>query len=160
MRRCYRLALALLTAPWAGEVLAYRPFDGTDAAVAEPGLVEIELGPAQYEQVGPNRTLFAPNVIFNYGLADRWELVLQGGLARGLEPDASGVALTGNQLLLKGVLREGRCRKSPAPASPLNSASCCPTSAQPIRAAPAAWRLSSSRSAGLRSRPMSTPRWR
>lgn len=115
MRRCYRLALALLTALWAGEALAYRPFDGTDAAVAEPGLVEIELGPAQYEQVGPNRTLFAPNVIFNFGLADRWELVLQGGLARGLEPDASGVALTGNELLLKGVLREGTLQEKSGP---------------------------------------------
>jgi hypothetical protein len=111
----YGFALALLTALWAGEALAYRPFDGTDAAVAERGLVEIELGPAQYQQVGPNRTLFAPDVIFNYGLADRWELVLQGGLARSLQPDASGVALLGNGLFLKGVMREGSLQDKTGP---------------------------------------------
>jgi hypothetical protein len=101
------LALALLAALWGRDALAYRPFDGTDAAGAEPGQVEIELGPARYQQVGPNQTLFAPDVIFNYGLAERWELVLQGGLARNLQPDATGVALLGNGLFLKSVLREG-----------------------------------------------------
>jgi hypothetical protein len=28
-------------------VLAYRPFVGTDAAIADPGELEIELGPAE-----------------------------------------------------------------------------------------------------------------
>src|SRR5947207_9311214 len=42
------LALAtLLVVACCGRAFAYRPFDGTDAAVAEPGVVEIELGPAQ-----------------------------------------------------------------------------------------------------------------
>jgi hypothetical protein len=31
---------------WTSEARAYRPFDGTDAAVADPGEVEIELQPA------------------------------------------------------------------------------------------------------------------
>ena len=92
---------------WAGEALAYRPFDGPMPLSPSPGWSRSSWDRREYQQIGPNRTLSAPNVIFNYGLADRWELVLQGGLARGLEPDASGVALTGNQLLLKGVLREG-----------------------------------------------------
>jgi hypothetical protein len=100
---------------WSGDALAYRPFDGTDAAVAEPGQIEIELGPAQYQQIGPNQTLFAPDVIFNYGLAERWELVLQGGLARNLQPDGSGVALLGNGLFLKGVLREGSLQDKAGP---------------------------------------------
>src|SRR5947208_17041128 len=84
-RRPHHAGLALATfliVACGSSAFAHRPFDGTDAAVAEPGLVEIELGPAQYQQVGHNRTLFAPNIIFNYGLADRWELVLQGSLAR------------------------------------------------------------------------------
>jgi hypothetical protein len=114
MRR-WVVALAVFGALRAGDALAYRPFDGTDAAVAEPGQIEIELGPAQYQQVGPNQTLFAPDVIFNYGLADRWELVLQGGLARGLQPDSSGVALLGNGLFLKGVLREGSLQDKSGP---------------------------------------------
>lgn len=93
---------------WASEALAYRPFDGTDAAVAEPGLFEIELGPARYQQIGPNGALFAPDVVFNYGVAERWELVLQGSLTRSLQAEASGVALTDNGLFLKGML----CRRS------------------------------------------------
>jgi hypothetical protein len=113
--RAVRLAFAVSAALWAGEAQAYRPFDGTDAAVAAPGEIEIELGPAQYQRIGPGRTLFAPDVIFNHGLADRWELVLQGGLARGLQPDSSGVALLGNALLLKGVLREGSLQDRSGP---------------------------------------------
>src|SRR5262249_61091869 len=31
---------------WTSDAFAYRPFDGTDAAVADPGEVEIELQPA------------------------------------------------------------------------------------------------------------------
>jgi len=108
-------ALALLGALWAADALAYRPFDGTDAAVAEPGQVEIELGPAQYQQVGPDRTLFAPDAVFNYGLAERWELVLQGALARNLQPDATGVALLGNGLFLKGLLRRGSLQDNSGP---------------------------------------------
>ena len=44
--------------------LAYRPFDGTDAAVADPKEVEIELQPAgllqEGSQEGSNKTLVAP----------------------------------------------------------------------------------------------------
>jgi hypothetical protein len=52
------------------DALAYRPFDGTDAAIAEPGQVEIELGPAQYLQIGSERTLVAPTVVFNYAISE------------------------------------------------------------------------------------------
>jgi hypothetical protein len=110
-----RIACALLAALWADHALAYRPFDGTDAAVAEPGLFEIELGPARYQQVGLEATLFAPDVVFNYGLTERWELVLQGSLMRSLHAEASGVALTGNGLFLKGMLREGSLQEKTGP---------------------------------------------
>jgi hypothetical protein len=43
-----------------GEVEAYRPFDGTDAAVAETGEFEIELGPVEYLRDGAERALLAP----------------------------------------------------------------------------------------------------
>ena len=115
MTRWAPLALTSLAALWASDALAYRPFDGTDAAVAEPGLVEIELGPARYQQIGPDGALFAPDVIFNYGVAERWELVLQGSLTRSLQAEASGVALTGNALFLKGVLREGSLQDKTGP---------------------------------------------
>jgi hypothetical protein len=48
--------------------LAYRPFDGTDAAVADPGQLEIELQPVGRLQEGSERFLFAPDVVFNFGL--------------------------------------------------------------------------------------------
>lgn len=56
---------------WCGAAHAYRPFDGTDAAVAKPGEIEIEieLGPAEYLREGSERTLFAPSARFNYGIA-------------------------------------------------------------------------------------------
>ena len=48
------LAMAALTF-WCSEVEAYRPFDGTDAAVAETGELEIELGPVEYLRAGAER---------------------------------------------------------------------------------------------------------
>jgi len=48
-RRIIRWILPLVPAiAWSQAALAYRPFNGTDAAVAEPGVVELELGPIQY----------------------------------------------------------------------------------------------------------------
>jgi hypothetical protein len=46
---------------WSGEAEAYRPFDGTDAAVAETGEMEIELGPVESLREGAVRTLLAPS---------------------------------------------------------------------------------------------------
>jgi hypothetical protein len=48
---------------WCGAAQAYRPFHGMDAAVAETGEVEIELGPVEYLRDGADRTLLAPNDI-------------------------------------------------------------------------------------------------
>src|ERR1700761_700623 len=56
---------------------AYRPFDGTDAAVAGVGETEIELQPFGYERTGTQSAAVAPFVVYNYGFADRWEMVLQ-----------------------------------------------------------------------------------
>jgi hypothetical protein len=60
------------------QAFAYRPFDGTDAAVAESGQLEIELGPAEFLWEGSDRTLVAPNLRLNYGFSERWEFVLEG----------------------------------------------------------------------------------
>jgi len=54
---------------------AYRPFDGTDAVVADVGEVEIELQPIGVIRAGSAKGL--SDTIFNYGVADRWEVVLQ-----------------------------------------------------------------------------------
>ena len=68
-------ALAML---WCNDASAFRPFDGTDAAVVESDKVEIELGPAEYVRQGDEKMLIAPNVRLNYGFAKGWEAVLEG----------------------------------------------------------------------------------
>lgn len=87
---------------------AYRPFDSTDAAVADVNELEIEYGPAGYRQSWDEHTLVAPAYVFNYGFAKDWEVVLEG---RGEHPMAATddlpSRLVGNALFLKGVLREG-----------------------------------------------------
>jgi hypothetical protein len=53
-------AIAAALTFWCAEVEAYRPFDGTDAAVAETGEIEIELGPVEYLRAAAERMLIAP----------------------------------------------------------------------------------------------------
>jgi hypothetical protein len=96
------VAVCLLATPAA----AYRPFDGTDAAVAGLNEVEIELQPAGALQAGSQSTLIAPQVVYNYGFAERWEVVLQGQVETPLSPSGvSSLAATG--AFLKYVARPG-----------------------------------------------------
>jgi hypothetical protein len=90
---------------WCGEAEAYRPFDGTDAAVAETGEMEIELGPVEYLREGAERTLFAPDLRINYGFTPGWEASLEGKLTHGLTAGVPGTSLVESDALLKGVLR-------------------------------------------------------
>src|SRR5262249_914820 len=108
-------ATLLLTAAWSHAALAYRPFNGTDAAVADPGMVELQLGPIQFFELGSVPLLFSPDVVFNYGIGERWELVLQGRLAHELLPDSQGPNLVDNGVFLKGILREGTLQDKPGP---------------------------------------------
>jgi hypothetical protein len=85
---------------------AYRPFDGTDAGVADLNQVEIELQPAGRLQAGPQSTLIAPAVVYNYGFAERWEMVLQGQIENSLSQGGpSSLAATG--AFLKYVVQPG-----------------------------------------------------
>jgi hypothetical protein len=106
---------AAVLACWCGAADAYRPFDGTDAAVAETGEMEIELGPVEYFREGADRALFAPDVRFNYGFTAGWEAVLEGTIAHGLTTDLPGTSLVGNGAFLKSVLREGVLQEKPGP---------------------------------------------
>jgi hypothetical protein len=110
-------ALALI-APltyWCGAAHAYRPFDGTDAAVAETGEVEIELGPVEGLREGANRTLFAPDLRINYGFIPGWEASLEGMVAHGLTGGIPGISVIESNALLKGVLREGSLQEKSGP---------------------------------------------
>jgi hypothetical protein len=100
---------------WSGEAEAYRPFDGTDAAVAETGEIEIELGPVEYLRDGAERMLLAPDLRINYGFIPGWEASLEGKLTHGLTAGVPGASLVESQALLKGVLREGSLQEKPGP---------------------------------------------
>lgn len=85
---------------------AYRPFDGTDAAVAGPGEMEIELQPAGGKSSEGQKTLIAPATVLNYGFAKDWEMVLEGRLETPL-PATGPTTFTDGGAFLKHILRPG-----------------------------------------------------
>ncbi len=106
-----RHALAWLLAlfAFAQPALAYRPFDGTDADLAEPGGIELELGLATLSMEGRTLALDVPFVIFNLGLTDWLEFVVEGRhevllAPRGLRGSAG---LVDTQTSLKVLWRKG-----------------------------------------------------
>ena len=59
---------------WSVPASASRPFDGTDAAVAAKGELEIELQPAgRLARSGWDAGLIAPATVINYGFKRGWE---------------------------------------------------------------------------------------
>ena len=115
---CRRLVVAVLmvlTCP--GVAAAYRPFDGTDAAVVDKGVLEIELGPVGYLREASAEFVIAPAIVLNWGLSSRWEVVLEGAhvLAADDVPGRSSLALEDTGLFLKGVLREGSLQGASGP---------------------------------------------
>src|SRR5450759_3709723 len=86
-----------------GDALAYRPFDSTDAAVADDGEFELEFGPLGSLREGTRRSRVAPAAIANFGISGEREIVLQGQLQTLLDPDSPGprTSLVDNGLLMK-----------------------------------------------------------
>jgi hypothetical protein len=94
--------------------VAYRPFDGTDAAVADKGEVEIEFQPAGLRWDRAQSTLVGPTVIGNIGFAERWELVLQAFVETPLSPPGpTGAADAG--VFLKYVIQPGSLQDKAGP---------------------------------------------
>lgn len=106
-RAVFLLAILTLAAP--DEVLAYRPFDSTDADVAPAGEFELELGPLGRLRQGERKFLVAPAVIANVGLAGDRELVIQGTREVPLNRNEgeSRSVLDDNGAFIKQVLRRG-----------------------------------------------------
>ncbi len=106
------IAAALLL--WSSNALAYRPFDGTDAAVAEPGEAEIEFQPAGATRSEGQTTLIAPAAVFNYGLPHDWEAVLESELQSPVSP-AGPSSLSESGVFLKHVVRPGALQDQTGP---------------------------------------------
>ena len=81
---------------------AYRPFVSTDAAVADPKEVEIELGYFNLERTGRQNSIATPSMVLNYGVAKNLELV--GEFRLEVSPQ---VEISDPGLSLKGVVKEG-----------------------------------------------------
>src|SRR5438552_2307108 len=98
--------MALVALAQAGPAWAYRPFDSTDADVAAPGEVELELGPLQYASGGGGRSLILPGLELTLGITPGWEIGLEGqhrlGLAAGATPASQ--SLEGPELFCKTML--------------------------------------------------------
>lgn len=57
------------------KAMAYRPFESTDAGVPRAGQLEIEWGALTIERQDGDNTYVAPDLVFNYGLSDRTEII-------------------------------------------------------------------------------------
>lgn len=100
------LVLAWLFAP--GPCWAYRPFVSTDAAVADPDEVEVELGYFTLEREHGQTAFVIPRAVLNYGLVEHWEGVAESAVRRGPDGDlnVSDPALSIKQVLKEGVLQD------------------------------------------------------
>src|SRR5437764_8635768 len=110
MRKLATLALTLALS--SGAAHAYRPFDSTDAAVADKGVWEVELQPLGWRHNDDGTQWVSPAVILNYGFAENWEAVLEGRnniFARG------GAEFTDAAASLKTVFREGSLQHKEGP---------------------------------------------
>ena len=96
------------------EAAAYRPFDGTDAAVAEVGVFEWEQGGALTREGG--RNYVAAPAVLNLGLAPNLEAVVDLEPAVGLEPPGEPrFVLAGTDFFLKWVFRRGGLQDAAGP---------------------------------------------
>lgn len=83
---------------------AYRPFISTDAAVADPKEIEIEVGYFTLEREKRENTFLIPRVVLNWGLFTNWEAVAEFAVRRNPSADMDVVDTA---LFLKGVLKDG-----------------------------------------------------
>jgi hypothetical protein len=113
--RCVAASLILIgVAALSGPAFAYRPFDGTDAAVAAPGELEIELQPAGLEHELGTQTLIAPWTVVNIGLSDEWEAVFEGRGETPLSPSGPTNLMMGGAFL-KHVVVPGSLQDKSGP---------------------------------------------
>jgi hypothetical protein len=124
-----RLVLALLASiVFPHSALAYRPFDSTDAAVAEKGEFEVELSPLGFRHGNDGPAWISPAARLNYGFAQDWEAVLEG---QAEHPEHGRSELVENALSLKTVLKEGSLQDKPGLSIGTEGAILFPGSGQP-----------------------------
>ena len=121
---------ALLVALAAPPAHALRPFDGTDAAVAEPQSLETELGPVGYVREADERQLVFPQVAINYGAGSGWEFNLSGRriLSMTEARPAPAPRYEDFELAVKRVIRRGVMQETKGPSLAAEAVLLLPTS--------------------------------
>jgi hypothetical protein len=109
-----RILLCLVAFLFAHPAYAYRPFNSTDAAVAARGEMELECGPLGYVVDADGRFLVVPSFILNFGIAEGWEVVVEGRNFFRLQPMSAERrnTLRETALSLKGILRPGSLQEN------------------------------------------------
>jgi hypothetical protein len=87
---------------------AYRPFVSTDAAVADPREVEVELGYFNLSRTAGTNTITTPGMVLNYGVVKNLEIV--GEYRLDVSPN---VNITDPAVSMKGVVKEGILQDKP-----------------------------------------------
>jgi hypothetical protein len=98
------LMLAATLALTLSRAEAYRPFISTDAAVAEPKELEIELGHFSLRRERGESTFLIPSAVLNYGLWRNLELVGEFRVVRGPSGDMDVIDPA---VFIKAVIKEG-----------------------------------------------------
>ena len=107
---------------------AYRPFDQTDADVAETGEFELELGPVGYTH-DASGSAYTPGFILNYGIIHRFELVFDAhhALVYGGADISARRRELDTALNLKGVARKGCLQGESGPSVAVEAGVLLPT---------------------------------
>ena len=96
---------------WTVPAAAYRPFDGTNAAVVDVGEAEIQLQPAGELSTRSRSVLTGPYAVLDYGFAERWEVILE---TRGQAlPSGIGPTPVSDEAMLKYVVQPGALQGKP-----------------------------------------------
>jgi hypothetical protein len=83
---------------------AYRPFTSTDADVADAYELETELGYFTVERRGNNDTFVIPQLVFNYGLTNTFEVIGEFDVKKS---DGGSFKIVDAAVLFKGLLKKG-----------------------------------------------------
>ncbi len=110
---------------------AYRPFVSTDAAVADPHEVEIELGYFILQRTNDEHTFIIPRAVINYSVFKNWELVAEFAMQR--TPDAAPDVIRGPRRTCGSTpaSAEGSRMRRPTGRSPWESRSALPRGPRP-----------------------------
>lgn len=118
MRRPFIFAVvtSLLSMAALSPVVAYRPFESTDASITEKSDFEAEFGYLEFAN-DDGRNSVAPSLHLNYGIAERFEISLEAALQVFESHSSHDLQLLDPEFSLTCILLEGPLQDAPSPVS-------------------------------------------